>query len=342
MRYVLTMLVVGALAFVVSKVPPPEVNPGLASAKFVSSPDVQAIKDAKVRDIIVADLEAAFGSPNVPKFPADLDLKLPALGPGAAFYREKCMHCHGLSGDGAGPTAPFLNPPPRDFRRGTFKFTSTDASTKKPTDDDLRRLLKNGATHTAMPSFALDLMDAPESVDAVIQYVKYLSIRGETEGMLVVDAENEEVEAGKSIAADLKNTVKRWTEAPSKVKKINPASEATPERIENGRKLFNSDVAKCSSCHGAEGRGNGPSAIDPRTGNRLLLDDWKNPILPANLTRGVYRGGWRPLDLYRRIAFGIKGTPMPGFESSLTPEQIWDIVHYVRQIPYAGKGGASR
>ena len=38
------------------------------------------------------------------------------------LYRQHCVHCHGITGDGAGPTAQFLMPYPRDFRTGEFKF----------------------------------------------------------------------------------------------------------------------------------------------------------------------------------------------------------------------------
>ena len=44
---------------------------------------------------------------------------------GYAIYRRNCLHCHGVSGAGDGPTAAFLYPTPRDYRRGLFKFTST-------------------------------------------------------------------------------------------------------------------------------------------------------------------------------------------------------------------------
>ena len=37
------------------------------------------------------------------------------------LYRQHCVHCHGITGDGMGPTAPFLNPYPRDYRPGVFK-----------------------------------------------------------------------------------------------------------------------------------------------------------------------------------------------------------------------------
>ena len=72
---------------------------------------------------------------------------------GYALYRRNCLHCHGVSGAGDGPTAPFLYPTPRDYRRGIFKFTSTPYM-KPPHRDDLRRTIKNGLHGTSMPSFS--------------------------------------------------------------------------------------------------------------------------------------------------------------------------------------------
>src|SRR5205814_267622 len=34
---------------------------------------------------------------------------------GSVLYRRHCVHCHGLSGDGRGPTATWVNPHPRDY-----------------------------------------------------------------------------------------------------------------------------------------------------------------------------------------------------------------------------------
>ncbi|MBV8313662.1 MAG: cytochrome c, partial [Planctomycetaceae bacterium] len=51
---------------------------------------------------------------------------------GYALYRRHCLHCHGVSGAGDGPTAEFLYPRPRDYRKGLFKFTSTPLG-EKPT-----------------------------------------------------------------------------------------------------------------------------------------------------------------------------------------------------------------
>ena len=63
-------------------------------------------------------------------------------------------------------------------------------------------------------------------------------------------------------------------------------------------------------------------------------------IQPRNLRLGIYRGGRSPADLYRRIHAGINGTPMPGAGAApgnpgtLKPDEIWQIVDYVRSLPY--------
>jgi mono/diheme cytochrome c family protein len=64
-------------------------------------------------------------------------------------------------------------------------------------------------------------------------------------------------------------------------------------------------------------------------------DDWGNPLRPSNLSRGIYKGGRRPLDLYYRIANGITGTPMPAHASSVkSPEDLWHLVNFVLALPY--------
>ncbi len=147
----------------------------------------------------VADiLGAMFGTPQDPALPAVEGVEISQLvnlrqmqraagpvksdeqGVAQGLYREHCAHCHGVSGDGAGPTAAFLNPYPRDYRMGLFKFKSTRKG-EKPTHDDLKLILINGIPGTAMPSFAL----LPEQeVETLIDYVKYLAIRGEVERKL--------------------------------------------------------------------------------------------------------------------------------------------------------------
>lgn len=63
------------------------------------------------------------------------------------------------------------------------------------------------------------------------------------------------------------------------------------------------------------------------------VDDWQWPLRPANLNTGTYKGGRRPIDIYWRIAKGINGAKMPAHETTLKPDQIWDLVNFVLALP---------
>ncbi|MBY0231536.1 MAG: cytochrome c, partial [Gemmataceae bacterium] len=134
-------------------------------------------------------LDEQFGTPRLPKvaiasgtdtlFGKDIEHNLYA---GSELYRKHCMHCHGVSGDGRGPTGPWVHPHPRDYRSGKFKFISTDrkkANSEKPRRQDLLRTLERGIDGTSMPAFGSNLGDA--ELDQLVSYVIHLSIRGETE-----------------------------------------------------------------------------------------------------------------------------------------------------------------
>lgn len=287
---------------------------------------------------------------------------------GYTIYRNQCMHCHGASGDGNGPTAPFLWPHPRDYRLGVFKFTSTSGSgpDSKPTRADLRRTLHEGIPGTSMPAFKTLLTD--REIEQVIDYVMFLSIRGESERNLIYlamdvedkNAQEELTEEQVEMATML--VFQRWQAAEDNV--INPKvprSPATPESIARGRQLFLGEKGlQCFGCHGLNAKGNGESFVsydlfkhavfdgnpDPAKVEALKKaadeaqkkwgDDWGDPLRPADLTRGVYKGGRRPIDIFWRIAKGINGTPMPAHLGSQlqTDQEVWDLVNFVLTLPY--------
>ncbi len=361
-------------------------------------------------------LLALFGDPNDPdvfdqeeqldgqspleRFGFDLDkLRLAAgpvysdeLGNQHGLYRLHCAHCHGVTGDGKGPTAPFLNPYPRDYRQGIFKFKSTFGDAK-PTDHDLRQILLDGIPGTAMPSFKL-LPD--NEIDALVEYVKYLSVRGETEIRLIeyVADEGELPEGGINTIAgglplerdedgipveepDYDDIVAPgtsiWSTAPPKgIHPVTPEVDVTDPgqlaaSIERGRELFYSQKVKCNSCHGDSALGDGETtdysawfqwrkqmdqSQDPPDVVAEKVEDFMEvgalrprTIIPRNLRLGIYRGGRRPIDIYRRVFSGIYGSPMPGQGAeggiagdevpddqaggSIPRQAIWDIVNYV-------------
>ncbi len=256
-------------------------------------------------------LTRLFGKPDDPKWPkflledeslaslVDVDRLRRAAGPVSSdeagvhygLYREHCMACHGVTGNGRGPTSRFLNPYPRDFRLGKFKFKATPIGSK-PTRLDLERILRDGIVGTSMPSFGL-LNE--EDLQALIDYVIYLSVRGEVERRLLAEAAFEiDLEAGdrlfdaaleeddpeafalqwQTIEDHVVDTVRSWAAAPSQVTEVDgppvdyplfgrdnaaelPQRERLAASIANGRRLYQGQVAGCAQCHGATAMGDG-------------------------------------------------------------------------------------
>lgn len=115
-----------------------------------------------------------------PEFVERLQLQEDQLKEGSRLYRQHCLHCHGLEGNGRGPTGPWVNPHPRDYRQAIFKFTSStqDLGERKPRREDLMNVLIHGIDGTSMPSFAL--YDR-KHLEQIISYIIHLSFRGEVE-----------------------------------------------------------------------------------------------------------------------------------------------------------------
>jgi mono/diheme cytochrome c family protein len=271
-----------------------------------------------------------------------------------------------------GPTAPYVYPVPRDYRPGKFKFTSTGYGLK-PSRLDLTRSIADGLDGTSMPAFSAQL--TPEEIQQVIDYVLYLSMRGETEVAFALEASAYEDADAELFDAPLQDELaysvfERWRESAEPTPATAPASprpEPTAESIERGRQLFlgtTTDVKlECVTCHGPRGDGAGSSWVDPETFNRYVFggkpgaeqleklrdyadknggkkwsDDWGNPLRPADLNKGIYKGGRRPIDLYWRIANGITGTPMPAHASALTdPDDLWHLVNFILALPHDSK-----
>jgi mono/diheme cytochrome c family protein len=101
----------------------------------------------------------------------------PADAEGRGLFQKHCVICHGVTGDGRGSTAAVQTPYPRDYRMGVFKFKSTPRG-EKPTREDLARLIRNGINGTAMKK--IDEL-TEEDIQALVDYVIYLSMRGEHE-----------------------------------------------------------------------------------------------------------------------------------------------------------------
>ena len=108
-----------------------------------------------------------------------------------------------------------------------------------------------------------------------------------------------------------------WTAPGRAARKQNPIPSDAAS-IAKGKELY---VNACFPCHGASGRGDGPSAATlERNGAR---------IRPGNLSDPKR---WEETDgeLFWKISEG--NSPMPSWAATLTEEQRWTIINYVRTL----------
>src|SRR4029077_697026 len=119
--------------------------------------------------------------------------------------------------DGRGATAPWVNPHPRDYRQGVFKFTSSSQGegSRKPRKYDLLRTLREGIEGTSMPSFRLL---PEEDLEALASYVIHLSMRGEIEFQVIrALVKGEESNVQETISAYLDLTRGNWQGAQTSI-----------------------------------------------------------------------------------------------------------------------------
>lgn len=154
---------------------------------------------------------------------APLPLNPGLMARGESLYGRVCSMCHGEDGDGKGRIAPELDPKPRDFTAGKYKFRTT-LSTQLPSDSDIFRTITRGVPGTSMPAWN-EL--SYEDRWALTHYVK--SFSSKFDGAAPVD--------------------------PIPMPESPPITDAL---MQTGEEYFKG--AGCNSCHGDTGGGDGPSA----------------------------------------------------------------------------------
>ncbi len=184
----------------------------------------------------------------------------PSASRGKALFGQYCASCHGELGDGKGPSAAWLKPPPANFTDSQFM--------RGETPYDFYHVVSLGKRNTAMPAW-----DQTLSVQERWDVVAYV-----------------------------------WTLA---------AAEAT---IAEGQGIY---LAQCASCHGATGDGRGAFAD-------VLIRRAPAFTQPQQLARRT------DADLFGTISTGVAGSPMPGFGRTLSEEERWKAVAFIRRLAFGG------
>jgi cytochrome c oxidase cbb3-type subunit 2 len=225
---------------------------------------------------------------------------------GQVVYQKACAGCHGENGDAKVPTAKPLNPKPRDFTTGLYKFHSTPFG-DLPTDNDLFVSVSAGVPGTQM--FAMqDILTEQERLD-VVAYIKGFS--EDFKKPPVVDT----------------------LEVPDP-----PAS--SPELVAEGKKVFM--VTQCWTCHGVKGKGDGTSAnvlkdswgypIKPRD---LAMPPYKRGSDPKSLYKTIVTGlNGTPMSGYTdAFLFGGDMALDSAFKASFSREEIGALQAYMKSQP---------
>lgn len=222
---------------------------------------------------------------------------------GRTVYFRRCSFCHGLLGDGEGPAAKYLDPRPRDFTLGTYKFRTTQSG-ELPTDADLFRTVSRGLPGTAMQAFDSAVIKNGLGEDdrwAVIAYIKTFAQEFD-------DPELDPIKTGKVVS----------------LPKNQPPFNA--ETVAKGKAVF--ERAKCWECHGKLGRGDGQKSFDRK-------DDWGFPIRIRNVTHPwKIKAGAEVEDIYMRFSTGISGTPMPSFVKALSEDDRWLMANFIKSLQH--------
>ena len=96
---------------------------------------------------------------------------------------------------------------------------------------------------------------------------------------------------------------------------INELSEPTDELVSKGKALYQSN---CASCHGTDGKGDGPAStgLNPPPRNYTVKTGWVN--------------GEKISQIYETLEEGIAGSAMRSFDY-LSPEDKFALAHYIRK-----------
>lgn len=160
---------------------------------------------------------------------------------GKTIYSKRCVHCHGVDGDGLAPAEERLNPPPRDFTSGMFKIKSSAFDDAVANDDDIYRMIKDGMPGTAMPGWA-DVVSDQDMWD-LVAYVKTFAEMGDAKA-------SKQIDYGSQISS-------------------------SEDSIKKGQELF---LDRCAECHGELGRGDANKKLKDdlgyRTWPRNLTKAW--------------------------------------------------------------------
>ncbi len=119
-----------------------------------------------------------------------------------------------------------------------------------------------------------------------------------------------------------------WVEVPAQYAGVRAADWQDAAAIARGGELYR---ANCQSCHGAEGRGDGPAGAALAHPPADLTNHFH--IAPGNGDDYLF---WRVSEGGAAEPFRSQQSAMPAFKGTLDEAQRWDVLIYVHDAFHGG------
>lgn len=203
---------------------------------------------------------------------------------GAELFANNCAACHGANAEGV--IAPCLNCP--------VFFAGTGAN-----ENDVRRTIAGGRP-PAMPTWGEEF-GGPLTRFQVDELVAFL-MNFQSDPRVATQA----AEMAKATPWPKPAPGEPGTVPPEYEGMTNPFDPDDPDVVAAGREIFNTN---CAPCHGQDGTGVVPGALD--------------------LT-GEYAAGLSDEYYFFRVSEGLPFTAMPPWKDRLTEEERWQVIGYER------------
>lgn len=218
---------------------------------------------------------------------------------GEKIYMKRCVWCHGEEGEGDGPGAELLVPPPRDFSSGLYKFITTPFDEDFPNDADIFRMISDGMPGTDMPGWKDILKDEQDRWD-LVAYVKYFAELEEEPGV--------SVDYGTQVAT-------------------------SPESIAKGKEYFH-EGERCSECHGQDAKGDGIKKLKGDNGERTWPRNLTKPwtFRASNDPKDIFTRISTGIPGTQMPSFAN-----PKSKVMLSIEQRWHVANYVQSLAKTDK-----
>jgi DMSO reductase family type II enzyme heme b subunit len=216
---------------------------------------------------------------------------------GEALYAARGAWCHGEDGEGIGPGAERLNPPPRDFTMAQYKIKTTGHDDIVPNDEDLFRMIRDGMPATAMPPWG-DVF-ADQDMWDLVAYIK-------TFGGLEEEAPSDQLDYG--------------TQVPT-----------SAESVAAGKALFED---RCAECHGLDGKGNAEKKLKDDAGDRTWPRNLTKPwtFRASNAPKDIFSRISVGIPGTQMPSFAD-----PKSKKNLTVEERWHVANYAHTLAESGQ-----